>query len=407
MAEPTSTPAMAWGAATDTGRVRSENEDAFVAEAMVFGVADGMGGHQAGEVASAIAADTLRARLGSGAESVAVAVAAVVEANAAIFQGAHRNAEQRGMGTTLTAIVLLTDPEAPSRLAVVNVGDSRAYAMRAGRLRRVSLDHSYVQELVSTGHITEAEARTHPRRNIVTRALGIEPTVRVDHWVLSLVRGDRYLLCSDGLVDEVDDDDIAAILVSSATPQLAADALVALANEHGGRDNVTVVVVDVLEGELPLDEDVHLQVDVDVDWVDDDRPDRLIDAEAGTVTGAASVRVRGVEPTVPLAAPVGPVTARLPVVAGGVRGGARRRVSVGGLLFGFALGGIAMLTVVLVLVVRHNANNNPQPTTTVSTPASTTSSTTPSTTTPSTTTPSTTTPSVTTTVTTTATTVAP
>lgn len=172
--------AFAWGAATDVGRVRDSNEDAFVAESMVFGVADGMGGHQAGEVASAIAANTLRDRLAAGSTSVEVVVAAVVEANAAIFQEAHRNSEQRGMGTTLTALAVVITDDATPRLAAVNVGDSRTYLLRAGVLSRVSVDHSYVQELVSTGHITEAEARLHPRRNIITRALGIDPSVRVD-----------------------------------------------------------------------------------------------------------------------------------------------------------------------------------------------------------------------------------
>ena len=351
------TRALAWGAATDTGRVRTENEAAFVAETMVYGVADGMGGHAAGEVASAIAAGTLRDRLAAGAESVDVAVAAVVEANAAIFQGAHSNAAQRGMGTTLTAMVVLTpDDDTRQRLALVNVGDSRTYVMRAGRLRRVTIDHSYVQELVSTGHITEAEARSHPRRNIVTRALGIEPNVRVDTWVLPFVQGDRYVLCSDGLVDEVDDDEIAALLAASPSPQAAAEALVASANEHGGRDNVTVVVVDVLEGEEPPDESVDL--DLDVAWVDD-HPDRLIDAEAGV-------------PVLPprAATDSAPTTAVLPVTEAG---SARRRPGLGALLFALALGVIATLTVTLVLVVRHNANNDQGPSS--STVSSTTSST--------------------------------
>ena len=346
-----STPALAWGAATDAGRVRTENEDAFVAEQLVFGVADGMGGHAAGEVASAIAAGTLRDRLGAGAQSVDVAVAAVVEANAAIFQGAHSNAEQRGMGTTLTAMVVLAEGEAPRRMALVNVGDSRTYVMRAGRLRRVTVDHSYVQELVSTGHITEAEARSHPRRNIVTRALGIEPNVRVDTWVLPFVQGDRFVLCSDGLVDEVDDEEIAQLLEANRSPQDAADALVAAANERGGRDNVTVVVVDVLEGSEPPDESVDL--DVDLDWVDEDHRDRLIDAEAGTTAAAAlSANLSS-----------GTVTAVQPVVGSGR---SLRRFSVGGVLFALTLGIIATLTITLVLVVRHNANSDPDPTTTVS-----------------------------------------
>jgi len=341
--QPVTAPALAWGAATHTGRVRTENEDSFVAEPMVFGVADGMGGHQAGEVASAIAASTLRDRLIGGAHSVDVAVATVVEANAAIFQGAHNNAGQRGMGTTLTAMVVLTDGGSQRRLALFNVGDSRTYLMRGGRLRRVTIDHSYVQELVSTGHITEYEARSHPRRNIVTRALGIEPNVRVDTWVLPFVQGDRYVLCSDGLVDEVDDLEIAELLVTNPGPQAAAEALVAAANEHGGRDNVTVVVVDVLEG----DEVPHETADLEVDlaWDDADAPDRLIDAEAG--------------------APAAAITATLPVVPAASAVTSRRGgFGLGTLLFGLALGVIAMLTVVLVLVVRHNANNEPSPTTT-------------------------------------------
>ena len=337
-----STPALAWGATTDTGRVRTENEDAFVALPMVYGVADGMGGHAAGEVASAIAASTLRDRLGAGAESVDVVVAAVVEANASIFQGAHSNAAQRGMGTTLTAMVVLVDGAGQRRLAMVNVGDSRTYVLRAGRLRRVTIDHSYVQELVSTGHITETEARSHPRRNIVTRALGIEPNVRVDTWVLPFVQGDRYVLCSDGLVDEVDDGEILELLLANATPQAAADALVASANDHGGRDNVTVVVVDVLEGdELPPD---SADLDVDLAW-DDVQPDRLIDAEAGSGADVSDAAV---------------ATALLPVTAAA----SRRRPGLGTLLFGLAVGVIAMLTIVLVLVVRQNADNEPSPSTT-------------------------------------------
>ena len=205
--------ALVWGAATDAGRIRDTNEDSFVAEPKVFVVADGMGGHQAGEVASELAATTLRERLSGGATSADVVVAAVVEANAAIFQTAHNNASQRGMGTTLTAIAVMPpDDTRPEQFAVVNVGDSRAYLARNGELTRATVDHSYVQELLATGHITEQEARAHPRRNIVTRALGIEPSVRVDSWVLPVVRGDRFMVCSDGLVDEVDDDEIKTIV---------------------------------------------------------------------------------------------------------------------------------------------------------------------------------------------------
>lgn len=241
-----------WGAATDTGRVREANEDAYLAEPLVFAVADGMGGHQAGEVASAMAADVLRDRLATGAPSTEVMEAAVVEANAAIFQTARRNSAQMGMGTTLTALAVVPATDStPTQLALANVGDSRTYVLTQGRLRRATIDHSYVQELLATGHITEEEARHHPRRNIVTRALGIEPSVRVDSWLLPLVRGERYILCSDGLVDEVDDDGIAAIARQHDDPQVAAQQLVDAALANGGRDNVTVVVVDVLEGDEP------------------------------------------------------------------------------------------------------------------------------------------------------------
>ncbi len=291
---------MRWGAATDPGQIRTNNEDAFVARANVWAVADGMGGHNAGEVASEIAVTTLRERLGNGAASVDVAVAAVVEANASIFHGAHSNADQRGMGTTLAALVMLqplADPsnpqqgpaneQPPSRLALLNVGDSRSYLWRSGVLHRASIDHSYVQELVATGHITEAEARTHPRRNIVTRALGIEPTVRVDTWTFPLVRNDRFVLCSDGLVDEVDDDDIRTIIVANPDdPQAAAEQLVAKANANGGRDNVTVVVVDVLGGPeaVPGDDSMRTSELQQVPTWGEGEPagETLVDAERAT-----------------------------------------------------------------------------------------------------------------------------
>lgn len=251
-----------WGATTHPGRVRTENEDTFVAEPMVFVVADGMGGHQAGEVASALAASIMRDRLGSGAISEDAAAAAVGEANAAIYGAARANPAQSGMGTTLTAIAVLTEAGSDEeRLVLLNVGDSRTYRFRAGRLQRVTVDHSYVQELVAAGHISIEEARTHPRRNIVTRALGIEPVVRADIWTLPIVRGDRYLLASDGLVDEVPDHEILDLVAAVSDPQELSEKLVDIANRHGGRDNVTVVVVDVLEGAEPPDPTDEMQLD--------------------------------------------------------------------------------------------------------------------------------------------------
>nr|NKB42356.1 SpoIIE family protein phosphatase [Ilumatobacter sp.] len=157
--------------------------------------------------------------------------------------------------------------EQPEALVLANVGDSRTYLLRHGRLRRVTIDHSYVQELVSSGYITDDEARTHPRRNIITRALGIEPDVKVDWWTLPLVRGDRFLLCSDGLVDEVADPDIVATLLEHDDPQKAADLLIAQANDAGGRDNVTVIVLDVLAGDDPPDP--TQEIDFTPTWAED------------------------------------------------------------------------------------------------------------------------------------------
>lgn len=290
-----------WGATTDAGRVRTENEDTFVAEPMVFAVADGMGGHQAGEVASALAASIMRDRLGAGASSEDAAAAAVGEANAAIYGAAKANPAQSGMGTTLTAIAVLTEdnPAGDDRLVLLNVGDSRTYRFRNGRLQRVTVDHSYVQELVAAGHISIEEARIHPRRNIVTRALGIEPMVRADMWTLPLVRGDRFILASDGLVDEVPDHEILDLVEATADPQELSKQLVDIANRHGGRDNVTVVVVDVIEGADPPDPTDELQMDPawaegipePALWADDIAP------QAATAAEVAGTEAAGTEAT--------------------------------------------------------------------------------------------------------------
>ena len=353
---------------------------------MVFVVADGMGGHAAGEVASAIAATTLRDRLSSGAASVDVAVAAVVEANASIFQGAHTHLDQRGMGTTLTAVVVLPDTDAGARLAVLNVGDSRTYVLRNGRLRRITVDHSYVQELVSTGHISEAEARNHPRRNIVTRALGIEPSVRVDTWVVPFVRGDRYVLCSDGLVDEVADADIAKVLKLHASPQAAAEALVEAALKNGGRDNVTVVVLDSLEGDDPPRDDSDLNIDLswDEEIVNERLTERMVDAEADDFGDLLDDRDDrdgrdGRDDRDGSEADGEPMPAAVVPHAGGRVGGRvrrasrsssphepRRRLSVGVVLFAVAIVAIVAATVTLVFVIGGD-DDAPPPTTTETT----------------------------------------
>jgi protein phosphatase len=237
---------LVWGAASDVGRIRQQNEDSFIADPRLFVVADGMGGHNAGEVASAIAVRTMLDAAGDGFTDHETFVAAVRAANAAIHDAADGLSEQRGMGTTLTAVApLRLGAGEPPALSITNVGDSRTYVFRDGELRQLSVDHSYVQELLSEGLVTAEEARVHPRRNIVTRALGIDGSVSPDAWVIPLVVGDRFLLCSDGLVDEVTDADIATVLRTVTDPNRAASELVAAANRNGGRDNVTVIVVDV------------------------------------------------------------------------------------------------------------------------------------------------------------------
>jgi serine/threonine protein phosphatase PrpC len=244
-----------WGAVTHEGQLRTQNEDNLHAGEGLFVVADGMGGHLAGEVASQMAVARLDQRLPAGQlGSRDDLVSAINEANVEIYNASLNNPDQAGMGTTITAIAVVDDPLDGEVLAVANVGDSRGYVLRHGRLRQVTVDHSFVQELVAEGAITATEARHHPRRNIVTRALGIEPYVRVDTWMMPIIRGDRFLLCSDGLVDEVADEVIQAILAAHPDdPTIAAQALVDAANASGGRDNITAIVVDVLEGDDPPD----------------------------------------------------------------------------------------------------------------------------------------------------------
>jgi protein phosphatase len=234
-----------WGASTDVGMVRQQNEDSFLAEETLFVVADGMGGHNAGEVASALAVTTLKAGARLGIDTTEDFRELVQQANSAIYTASLDDSTQSGMGTTVTALSIVEGEE--PRVLVANVGDSRAYLWRSGALSRLSVDHSYVQELVNEGIITPEAARVHPRRNIVTRALGIDRSVMVDVFTHFVRTGDRIVLCSDGLVDEVADVEIARVLGQHTDPQETAEALVMVANTNGGRDNTTVIVVDVLD----------------------------------------------------------------------------------------------------------------------------------------------------------------
>ena len=227
---------------TDVGRVRDGNEDDFIDQADRLGlvaVADGMGGHRAGEVASATALEALRAAVANG-RSLRDAIEG---ANDAVLEKSESDRELHGMGTTLTAGMLGSD----GQLVVGHVGDSRAYLVRDGELTQITNDHSLVEELVRGGELTPEQAEVHPRRSIITRALGIDPQVEVDEYPIDLRPGDRILLCSDGLTTMVRPDDIAGILNREHDPKRAAQLLVDAANEAGGEDNVTAVIIDAVE----------------------------------------------------------------------------------------------------------------------------------------------------------------
>jgi len=234
------------GAATDVGRVRQMNEDRFLADERLFAVADGVGGHQAGEVASQTSVETLLRAFTEGEHTTEGLVAAVEAANSAVWQLAQGSREKRGMGTTLTALALVQE-NGEEQLALTNVGDSRAYMLQQGELIQLTEDHSLVEELVRDGKLTPAEALTHPQKSIITRALGMEPTIAVDSWEITPYAGDRILLCSDGLTNELSDERIASTLRQLADPQEAAHDLVRQARASGGSDNITVVVVDVVD----------------------------------------------------------------------------------------------------------------------------------------------------------------
>ncbi|GAB3105624.1 PP2C family protein-serine/threonine phosphatase [Isoptericola nanjingensis] len=230
-----------WGAATHQGARRRLNEDSFLARGSVFFVADGMGGHEAGEVASAAAVEAL-APLGRsdvvGVDEVRCRVRAAHDAVRAI-----ETAPGRGAGTTLSGVAL-TDQGGEPYWLVVNVGDSRTYRVADGALEQVSVDHSEVQELVDAGRITAEQALTHPRRHVVTRALGAPDDPEPDFWFLPVHAGDRMLVCSDGLTAELPDRRVAELLMVEPDPQTAAERLVGEALAAGGRDNITVIVVD-------------------------------------------------------------------------------------------------------------------------------------------------------------------
>jgi protein phosphatase len=222
---------------SDTGRQRRANEDSFFVRAPLFVVADGMGGAQAGEVASRLAAETFSGGLPDDGTSEQRLESRVREANARIHEVSQEDRALNGMGTTITAAYLDGD-----ELALAHVGDSRAYLLRDGELSRLTRDHTLVEELVRRGELTEQEAAEHPQRSIITRALGPEPDVEIDLRTHRVQAGDVLLLCSDGLTGMISEDEVADLLARAGSLGDAGRALVHAANEAGGRDNITVVL---------------------------------------------------------------------------------------------------------------------------------------------------------------------
>ena len=251
------TTSLMWGARSDVGCVRSHNEDSYLVQSPLFCVCDGMGGHAAGEVASSIAVETV-AKMAPRAADPAQLGAAIEAANAAIIDAARNGLGKPGMGCTATAAYI-----EGTQLAIAHVGDSRAYLLHEGTLIRVTRDHSYVEELVEAGEITADEARVHPNRSVITRALGSDPLMYADHFQLNIEEGDRLILCSDGLSSMISDGEIERIATQSSTAQICTDNLVDAALAAGGSDNVTVVVVDVVDdGHLRQESAKHRRIAV-------------------------------------------------------------------------------------------------------------------------------------------------
>jgi serine/threonine protein phosphatase PrpC len=226
------------GARSDIGRARERNEDSYLIKEPLFAVADGMGGARGGDVASSLALEIME-----GDRATAL-VETIKQANQRVLERAESDRDLRGMGTTLTAVVA-----EDAKAHVAHVGDSRAYLLREGNLQQLTEDHTLVQRMVREGRITPEEARRHPQRSVITRALGVEVDLPVDELTLDMHPGDRLVLCTDGLTSMVEGDRIQEILRGEDDPQVACDRLIDAANRAGGDDNITVIVVDFLDDE--------------------------------------------------------------------------------------------------------------------------------------------------------------
>lgn len=228
---------MRFGARTDPGQ-RPNNQDAYGHRAGLFLVADGMGGHRGGDVASRLAVERILA-YAEGLDPLTELRAGFEAANRSIREHAQANADCDGMGTTVAALIMT-----PDRAHLAHIGDSRIYRLRGREMAPLTRDHSLVEELVRQGSLSVEEARSHPQRNVVTRALGTTDAPRIEYAEVDLEAGDLFLLCTDGLTSEATDEEIAAVLAGPGDPQFKADRLAELAKELGGSDNITVIVVD-------------------------------------------------------------------------------------------------------------------------------------------------------------------
>ncbi len=232
------------GSRTDIGRARERNEDSMLVKEPLFAVANGMGGHRGGDVASAMTRDALEDLDLPAEGSMAALVEKIKDTNRAVLDRGAAEGALRGMGTTLTAV--LTDGD---KAHVAHVGDSRAYLFRGGVLQRLTEDHTLVQRMVREGRLTADQAERHPQRSVLTRALGVDDDLPVDELTLDVHSGDRILICSDGLTGMLDEERIREVLESEPDPQAASDRLVEEANGAGGDDNITVIVIDAHDGD--------------------------------------------------------------------------------------------------------------------------------------------------------------
>lgn len=277
-----------FAARSDVGSVREHNEDSYLIKTPLFVVADGMGGHEAGEVASRIAVTTMETYAPKSTSPEALA-AAVLKANDAVLRGAKDGTGKPGMGTTLTAAFVFE-----GEATIAQVGDSRAYLLHDGKLQRITRDHSLVADLIEQGRLTEQEARFHPQRSVITRALGSDPNMQPDLYTLHVEKGDRLVLCSDGLCSMISDDEIESILLDNPAPAQACDALVEEAIIAGGLDNITVIVIDPL-GDPPSEEEEVTYVEERVVGLpeDDEGEEPVIEPAASNAAPAAPKSTNG------------------------------------------------------------------------------------------------------------------